>query len=157
MAIIEEERRCLSMFKFIEKHLWSQVIGLLVLSLVGFNLLFLVTALFSLGFYQMGFSLGLGRLVSLGLNGLGLFYFLKTRFADYFKASMSSVFLMNLYINLGIVFYEYDPWIIVLTIFVFTLSLCLYGWIRKVKVIYLLALLYTAILSLYIMIAEVQI
>lgn len=145
------------MFKFIEKHLFSQVLAILVLSFLGFNLLFILTALFSLILYQFGFNMGLGRMLSLVLNAGMLYYFLKTKFADYLKASLLSVFMMNVYVNLGILFYLVEAWILLVGIFVITALLMFFLWVRKVPIIYLLTVLYTGLLSLYIMIAGVEI
>lgn len=154
---MEVERRCLSMFKFIEKHLYSQVLAVLVISFLGFNLLFLLTALFSLVLYQFGFSMGLGRMLSLVLNAGILYYFLRTQFADYLKASLLSVFMMNVYVNLGILFYLVEAWMLLIGILVMTVLLMLFLWVKKVPIIYLLTVLYTGFLSLYIMIAGVEI
>jgi hypothetical protein len=145
------------MFKFIEKHLLSQVLAILVLSFLGFNILFILTAIISLIFYQFGFNMGLGRMLSLILNAGILYYFLKTKFADYLKASFLSVFMMNVYVNLGILFYLVEAWMLIIGILVMTVLLMLFLWVRKVPIIYLLTVLYTGLLSLYIMIAGVEI
>ena len=145
------------MFKFIEKHLLSQVLAILVLSFLGFNLLFILTALFSLIFYQFGFNMGLGRMLSLILNAGMFYYFLKTKFADYLKASLLSVFMMNGYVNLGILFYLVEAWMLIIGILVITALLLLFLWVRKVPILYLLTVLYTGLLSVYIMIAGVEI
>jgi hypothetical protein len=113
--------------------------------------------MFSLLFYQFGLSLGIGRVLSIIFNGMILYYFLKTQFAHYLKATLLSIFMMNVYINLGIVFYPVDAWILLLGIVLLTSGMMLILLLKKAPLIYLLTILYTGSLSVYIMIAEVQI